>query len=47
MALNVLEAWSVGAIPSHAYEAVRDALQIEPDEKIRDRLRQLLRKQPT
>ena len=45
MALNALEAWPVEAIPSQAYEAVRDALRIEPDEKIRDRLRQVLRKE--
>jgi hypothetical protein len=45
MALNALEAWPVEVIPSEAYEAVQEALQIEPDQKIRDRMRQLLRKQ--
>lgn len=42
MALNALDAWTSEAVPDEAQVAIRDALPIEPDNRIRDRMRQLL-----
>lgn len=47
MALNALEAWPADAVPHQAYAAVREAIRIEPDNEIRDRMRRFLNARAT
>jgi hypothetical protein len=43
MALNALEEWGKGRWPEGAQEALVEAAQLEPDEKVKARLESMIR----
>jgi hypothetical protein len=46
MALNVLEAWTAGAIPAEGWSIVRETIPGEPDPRVGSRLREVLAREP-
>ncbi|WP_436532459.1 hypothetical protein [Actinoplanes sp. HUAS TT8] len=46
MALDALEAWPVEVIPDEAWTLVREAVPVEPDPGVRERLSKVLARQP-
>lgn len=41
MALNALDAWAAGMVPAEAQAVIRQAIRLEPDDNVRERMRQL------